>query len=113
MKSPRILLAAAAVALLSTAALAQAPSADQVSVPPQAAGKMHHGRMAALFNSPDAPGLRSSASPGHPTMPGLPTMARSRSTMVTTYRPGCAPRHRPDTSTPCWTSSVVDMSPWR
>jgi len=53
MITPRILMAAAAVAFLSTAALAQAPSADQVSVPPQAAGKMHHGKMAALFNSPD------------------------------------------------------------
>ena len=39
--------------------------------------------------------------------------ARSRSTMATTCRPGCAPQHRPDTSTPCWISSVVDMSPWR
>ena len=65
------------------------------------------------FNSPDAPGPRSSASPGRPTMPGSPTMARSRSTTVTTFRPGCAPQHRPDASTPCWISSVVDMSPWR
>jgi hypothetical protein len=53
MNTPRILMAAAAVAFLSTAALAQAPSADQVSVPAGAGGKMHHGKMAALFNSPD------------------------------------------------------------
>ena len=37
----------------------------------------------------------------------------SRSTMATTCRPGCAPQHRPDTSTPCSISSAVDMSPWR
>src|SRR5882757_3265230 len=64
-------------------------------------------------NSPDAPGPRSSASPGRPTMPGSPTVGWSRSTMATTCRPGCVPRHGPDRSTRCWTSSVVDMSPWR
>jgi hypothetical protein len=53
MNIPRILMAATAVAFLSTAALAQAPSASQVSVPAGGEGKMHHGKMAALFNSPD------------------------------------------------------------
>ena len=53
MNTSRILMAAAAVAFLTTAAFAQAPSAEQVSVPPGASGKMHHGKMAALFNSPD------------------------------------------------------------
>ncbi len=53
MNIPRILMAATAVAFLTTAALAQAPSADQVSVPAGGQGKMHHGKMAALFNSPD------------------------------------------------------------
>jgi len=65
------------------------------------------------FNSPDAPGPPSSASPDRPTTAGSPTMAWSRSTTVTTCQPGCARRHRPDTSTSCWISSVVDMSPWR
>jgi len=58
-------------------------------------------------------GATSSASPGRPTMPGSPSMARSRSTTVRTCRPGYAPQHRPDTSTPFWISSVEDMSPWQ
>src|SRR5882672_8157711 len=46
-------------------------------------------------------------------MPGSQTRARSRSTMARICLPGCGPRQSPDTSTPCWISSVVDMSPWR
>jgi hypothetical protein len=58
MNTPRILLAAASVAFLSTAAFAtaafaQVPSADQVSVPPSGESKMHHGKMAALFTTQD------------------------------------------------------------
>src|SRR6476661_8948709 len=49
-----------------------------------------------------APGPRSWASPGPPTMSGSPPRARSRSTTVTTCLPGCAPQHPPDASTPCW-----------
>ena len=64
-------------------------------------------------NSPAALAPPSWASPVRPTTPGSPIMARSQSTTVTTCRPGCAPQHRPDTSTPYWTSSVVDMSRWR
>jgi hypothetical protein len=65
------------------------------------------------FNSPGAPGLRSSGSPGRPTMHGSRTMARSRSTMATICRPGYAPRQSPDTSTHFWISSAADMLPWR
>ena len=58
MNTHRILLAAAAMAFLSTAsfvpaAFAQVPSADQVSVPPSGESKMHHGKMAALFTTQD------------------------------------------------------------
>jgi hypothetical protein len=65
------------------------------------------------FNSPDAPALRSSGSPVRQTMCGSRSMARSRSTMVTICRPGCAPRQSLDASTHFWTSSAADMLPWR
>lgn len=52
MKSPRILMAAVAASLLSTAALAAPPSAAQVSVP-QSAETRHHDKMKALFDSQD------------------------------------------------------------
>jgi hypothetical protein len=52
MKSSRILLAAVAATLLSTASFAAAPTADQVSVSQQAESK-HHDKMQALFSSPD------------------------------------------------------------
>ena len=51
MKSPRLILAAVAVALLSTAALAVPPSADQVTVPPQA--EAHGQKMQRLFDTPE------------------------------------------------------------
>jgi hypothetical protein len=53
MKAPRIFLAAAAVAMLSTAAYASPPSADQVSVPPGAEMGHHGNKMKALFSSPE------------------------------------------------------------
>jgi len=51
MNLPKTLLAAAAVAMLSTAALAVPPSADQVTVPPQAEG--HGNKMQRLFDTPE------------------------------------------------------------
>jgi hypothetical protein len=53
MKAPRIFLAAAAVAMLSTAATATPPSADQVSVPQGAQMGYHSNKMKALFASPE------------------------------------------------------------
>ena len=52
MKSSRIFLAAITATMLSTASFAAAPSADQVSVSPQAQTR-HHDKMRALFSSPD------------------------------------------------------------
>lgn len=51
MNTPRILLAAVAATLLSTAAFAAPPSAAQVSVPQSETGR--HDKMKALFESQD------------------------------------------------------------
>ncbi len=55
MKSPRILLAAMAACLLSTAtvALAAPPTSDQVNVPPGAGGMGGHTKLQALFDNPE------------------------------------------------------------
>jgi hypothetical protein len=53
MTTPRILFAAATLALLSTAALAVPPTADQVAVPQQAESGHHAAKMLALFQSPE------------------------------------------------------------
>jgi len=53
MKKTRLVMAALAATFLSTAAFSAPPSASQVSVPQQAELK-HHGKMKALFGSPDA-----------------------------------------------------------
>jgi len=51
MNAPRMIMAAVAATLLSTAALAAPPSAAQVAVPQSEA--RHHDKMKALFDSPD------------------------------------------------------------
>lgn len=53
MKSPRILMAAVAATLLSTAAFAAPPSAAQVSVPQSAEAHHRDNKMKALFESQD------------------------------------------------------------
>ena len=53
MRTTRILMAGVAAALLSTAAFAVPPSADQVSVPAGAQSGQHMGKMKALFSSPE------------------------------------------------------------
>jgi hypothetical protein len=53
MRMTRILMAAVAAAMLSTAAFAVPPSADQVSVPAGATSGHREGKMNALFASPE------------------------------------------------------------
>ncbi len=51
MSKSRFFLAALAAALLSTAAMAAPPTADQVSVPQT--DRVHHGKFQAMFDSPN------------------------------------------------------------
>jgi len=53
MTTPRLILAAVAATLLSTASFATPPSADQVSVPQGETMSRHHARMMAMFDSPN------------------------------------------------------------
>lgn len=53
MKTPRLLLAAAAVALLSTAALAVPPTADQVTVSGPSERSHHTAKLMALLPTPE------------------------------------------------------------
>jgi hypothetical protein len=53
MRTTRILMAAIAAAMLSTAAFAVPPSADQVSVPAGATSGRHEGKMKELFSTPE------------------------------------------------------------
>ena len=53
MTASRLLAAAFAATLASTAALAAPPTADQVTVPRNAENAQRHGKMMALFSSPE------------------------------------------------------------
>ncbi|MBV9991822.1 MAG: hypothetical protein JOZ72_11060 [Alphaproteobacteria bacterium] len=53
MNTPRMLMAAVAATLISTASFATPPSADQVSVPQGQTMSRHQARMQQLFQSPD------------------------------------------------------------
>ena len=53
MNTPRMLMAAVAATLISTASLAAPPSADQVSVPQGQSMSRHQARMQQLFDSSD------------------------------------------------------------